>query len=364
MDRLEKVEPAMSYHELLLSGKKGVAEVLLEINQEHSKKFIKAKLARLQHRKKHPTEIVWLKCMDGRLNGPVFTNTPLGLITPFRSAGARFDLGSMYFMDKVREVIDFAVDNGNNSLFFCTYHFSKGSNDRGCKAFNFDTEAARESAFKLKRQFDEAFDGSGVAFSMVVGLETDEQALVLHTSDGKKVFRLAEAEDGNADALKVRVKEMYPEFPANVIDDLIPLLQGNIDHIAEVRTQGQKPEELDHREVGLFLGRGFPWFHTPNRAIIIGPWENWKHELIVGGQIILSNIEKKRIPQGIRPVFMVSAPYREKGSTEYRLAPAKAKFLAREGRKILEENVPDLLQHLDVLTGTVNMDDLLFEELQ
>ena len=50
-------------------------------------------LARELHRARHPTAIAVLKCMDGRINIPIATNTPPGIIQPFRNLGGFFDLG-------------------------------------------------------------------------------------------------------------------------------------------------------------------------------------------------------------------------------------------------------------------------------
>ncbi|HSL03133.1 MAG TPA: hypothetical protein VK901_06300, partial [Nitrospiraceae bacterium] len=45
----------------------------------------------------HPTAIVALNCMDGRVNISVATGTPAGIILPFRNLGGRFSLGWPYF---------------------------------------------------------------------------------------------------------------------------------------------------------------------------------------------------------------------------------------------------------------------------
>jgi carbonic anhydrase len=47
-----------------------------------------ASMARERHRARHPTAIAVLKCMDGRINIPIATNTPPGIIQPFRNLGA------------------------------------------------------------------------------------------------------------------------------------------------------------------------------------------------------------------------------------------------------------------------------------
>jgi hypothetical protein len=50
-------------------------------------------LARERYLSEHPTAIAVLKCMDGRINIPVATNTPTGILMPFRNLGGMFDLG-------------------------------------------------------------------------------------------------------------------------------------------------------------------------------------------------------------------------------------------------------------------------------
>src|SRR4051812_15118915 len=114
-----------------LDGDQSIVNVLLELNQTHSREFKRAKPARDRHRINHPTEIGWLKCMDGRLHGPSITQTPLGLITPYRAAGARFDLGWPYFMVSVGDHIEYSIRKGVQCLFCCTYHFSKSKPELG-----------------------------------------------------------------------------------------------------------------------------------------------------------------------------------------------------------------------------------------
>lgn len=361
---VHKKEDTMEFQSLLLEG--NVAADLLRINREQSQRFVNAKLSRRNYRFEHPTEHVWCKCMDGRLNGSVLTRTPLGIISPFRAAGGRFDLGWPYFMEKVAGMVNYATGQGRQCLFFCTYHFSAGKPERGCKAFKFDTNAARVSAFNLRSQYDEAFPGPDrEVHAIVVGIETDEDALELHENNGAgRTLRMADLDPAiTEDELRPQVRDLYPDMPLRVVNDLLPLLLGNIRHIADVRRVGRIPEELDHREVALCLGRGFSWLHTPNRAIIIGPWEQWENEVAIGGHILLENLQKGRVPQATRPVFMVSAPYRELGTPEHLLAPFKARFLHNKGLEVLTREVPDLVPHLDLMAGTVNMENLLFEKL-
>ena len=68
---------------------------LFELAHRHGKTFRspEAWLARERYLSEHPTAIAALKCMDGRINIPVATNTPTGILMPFRNLGGMFDLG-------------------------------------------------------------------------------------------------------------------------------------------------------------------------------------------------------------------------------------------------------------------------------
>ena len=47
--------------------------------------------------------------MDGRLNLALMTETPPGIVQPFRNIGGKFDLGWPYFGILMREWVDYAV---------------------------------------------------------------------------------------------------------------------------------------------------------------------------------------------------------------------------------------------------------------
>ena len=70
-------------------------EWLLALAHRHTSEFRspEACLARELYLAKHPTAIIVLKCMDGRINIPVATGTPPGIIQPIRNLGGMFNLG-------------------------------------------------------------------------------------------------------------------------------------------------------------------------------------------------------------------------------------------------------------------------------
>ena len=83
-------------------------------------------IARERYLSEHPTAIAVLKCMDGRINIPVATQTPRGIIQPFRNLGGIFDLGWPHLGETLVGHVDKVVSAGRQGLMMITYHFSKG----------------------------------------------------------------------------------------------------------------------------------------------------------------------------------------------------------------------------------------------
>ena len=82
-------------------------------------------LARDLYNAKHNTALLALKCMDGRLNLPVATNTPSGIIQPFRNLGGRFDLGWPHFGEVITGQVQVPPLSRKRSMVLT----SAGSND-------------------------------------------------------------------------------------------------------------------------------------------------------------------------------------------------------------------------------------------
>lgn len=68
---------------------------LVDRARRHSQEFQSPEswLERSRYLAQHPTAVAAFKGMDGRIEIPVATNTPHGIIPPFRNLGGRFDLG-------------------------------------------------------------------------------------------------------------------------------------------------------------------------------------------------------------------------------------------------------------------------------
>ena len=154
---------------------------------------------------------------------------------------------------------------------------------------------------------------------------------------------------------------IYPHIPLEVIYDLVPLVEGNIQHIAEVRESNRPLADSEHRERVLAAGGGFDWFHQPNLALILGPYDpELKANIIKAASILQSNIDAKRIDPNDGLVLMVSAPFRDPGDDQ-NLAIEKANWLEKYVYKIIKEDVPPsekgtrLIDYLAVLTATCDM---------
>ncbi len=204
-------------------------------------------LARQRYLAAHPTDIVALKCMDGRIDIPVATNTPPGIIQPFRNLAGIFNLGWPHLNEVLVHHVSHIVRTGRQILVLITYHFSKGDPSRGCAGFNYDTEAAIAHNHSIQEQFEFIFgQGHSTVYPVVVGFETDEDALILHGSDGGQL-NLAEIAPDQADSLRPWLAVLYPDMPGQMREDLLPLLRGNLERIAHVR-QLNRTLDIEHRE--------------------------------------------------------------------------------------------------------------------
>ncbi|HCV13961.1 MAG TPA: hypothetical protein DGC76_09760, partial [Candidatus Accumulibacter sp.] len=165
-------------------------EWLFGLADRHSAIFRspEAWLARERYLAEHPTAIAVLKCMDGRINIPVATNTPVGLLMPFRNLGGIFDLGWPHLGEVLAHHVQRVVNAGRHVVFLVTYHYSQGDPRRGCAGFQYDTAAAIAHTYEIRRQVEHIFgtDHSTV-YPLVCGFETDEDALVIHGTAGDRL---------------------------------------------------------------------------------------------------------------------------------------------------------------------------------
>jgi len=344
-----------------MAGKNGV-EFLMEVNRQNSEEFVREQDRRWLYRKIHSTEIAALKCMDGRLNLSLMTETPLGIIQPYRNIGGKFSLGWYPFQQAIHGWKKYADSKLRDSVVLVTYHFSRGDTHRGCKGHNYDTEAAKAFSKGLKDQFDKVYNQAKEAqrrtrlFSIQVGIETDFEALILHGENGQ-VIDLAEHHDASEEGIKKLLESLYPSIATaspNVIYDLIPLIKGNISHIAKIRSSSRMPQELDHKEWILAIGRGFDWLHLPNAALIVGPWQNdLAGPIQIAAGLINKNFESGAT-DGQKPVLLTSGTYRD-DMEEKVLAELKSQYWRDVTVDIIKNNFKNLYDNMEVMTTTVDL---------
>jgi len=335
-------------------------EWLWDLGREHAREFCtpEASLARRRYQSEHPTHIMVLKCMDGRIHIPFATGTPLGIIEPLRNLGGMFNMGWPLLGEVVANSVSEAVEAGRRVLIVITYHFSKGDPHRGCAGFGYDTEASVRYVHDIRRQVEYTFgQGHQTVYPVVFGFETDEDALILHgPGDGSgAAMNLAEAgPPANIDEERLarELRALYPDMPRRILLDLLPLVLGNIRHIARVRATGREIA-VEHREWVICVGRGFDFLHVPNMALIVGPYSpDLSGPIAKAAGIIRDNMAQGRIPDdGF--LLLASAPYREAGMDRAR-AELKSRFLSEFADEVIRREWPDL--HPKMLRETAVLD--------
>lgn len=334
---------------------------VFDLAQRYSAEFCSPEsfLARERYLAMHPTAIAVMKCMDGRINIPVATNTPPGIIQPFRNLGGMFDMGWPHLGEVLAQYIQRMVRSGRRTLILITYHFSRGDVHRGCSGFNCDTEAAIAHTRQIQSQMEAIF---GIAhdsvYPLICGFETDEDALLLHSSDGR-ILDLSG--DITEDGLFAELAQRFHDMPREMRCDLMPLLIGNLTHIRELR-QERRSLIVEHREWMICLGRGFDFLHTPNLALIVGPYSpDLADPIRKAAGIIESNMATGRIP-GDGFLLLASVPYDEIGVDRAR-AVMKSNFLSRFAAEVIEREFPDLAEKMIRRTAVLDWNSRRIEAL-
>lgn len=339
-------------------------EWLLRHASRHSSEFCspEASLARDRYLTKHPTAIVALQCMDGRLHLPVATRTPPGIIQPFRSLGGTFDLGCPSFGEVFARHVAQMISEGRRVLVLITYHFSRGDVRRGCAGFDCDTDAAVAQSYWIKRQVEQVFGTDHEAvFPVVCGIETDEDALILHGENGDRLD-LSEVMPEDAPSLALRLAAIFPTIPKQVRGDLTPLTCGNLGRIAWMRKNAGLLD-IQHREWMICLGRGFDFLHTPNIALIIGSYNpNLSDSVRKAAGIIEASMQAGRIPDdGF--LLLASAPYLEPRVDRAR-AELQSRFLATFATEVIRADFPALAKKMFIHNAVLDWHSRKLETIE
>jgi Carboxysome Shell Carbonic Anhydrase len=318
-------------------------EWLFSLARTHAEQFSSSEswLSRQRYLAQHPTAVLVLKCMDGRINIPVATDTPTGIIQPFRNLGGMFNLGWPHLGETLARSVEQIVSRGRRALVLITYHYSKGDPHRGCAGFNYDTAAAIAHTRAIKAQVEHTFGaGHQTVYPVLCGFETDEDALILH-GENEDTLSLAELSSSELESLPQRLSALFEDMPHQVRDDLVPLLRGNLSHIDRLRRAPPRTLDIQHREWMICIGRGFDFMHTPNLALIIGPYSpDLSDPIRKAASIIESNMREGRVPDdGF--LLLASAPYEEHGVDRAR-ATLKSQFMSDFAASVISREFPAL----------------------
>lgn len=318
---------------------------LFDLNKIHADELMRTRSLRQLYRARHPTEISVFKCSDGRVNIYEATNMPSGIIRPYRNIGGYFDLGWPLLGEDLKDWVDYGISKGKKSLILITYHYSQSDRLLGCAGFNCDHQAAFKFTINFLEQVNRFFgENNQVVFPIIVGLETDTDALIFHPEKLGEIESIACSEktsDSTEDLLKI-ISILYPGMDTRVMQDLIPLMQGNIAHIKELQIRKRCLADMQHKEWVLLVGRGSDWLHVPNTALIIGPFDPDSSKPIIKAiGIIKKNIDSRRIgDDGF--LILSSAQFKEEGVDKNR-AREEACYFSSYIRGIISENYSDLL---------------------
>ncbi len=340
----------------------------LNLNKAHSERFFQQKHERDEYRQKHPTAVMVIGCMDDRVNFPVITDMPFGIVRELRTAGGKFSFRVARFRQRIQTWNSFEKGKRRNRLVIVTKHRSNTHRELGCKAFGYDEREAMATHQALRKEFDYIYEDEPDFYALNCTIETDEGSLSFLGKAGQKLD-LSVMLDASPVDLLCELRATYPDMPEHILIDLLPFAVKNILHIKRIRSlKNRSHEEKGHRASVIAVGTGTEWI---DGAYIINPADPKFSEAV---KIALNLIEKNYRKSGCKPLLLASASFqppscfsseaeREEYSEErysgYRIAMLEANGLAEDLRIIASETVPDLLSHLERLTTVVNLDTWL-----
>lgn len=313
-----------------------IHEHILAINAEQSARYIADEGARQRYWAKHTTFIACIKCMDGRVNFPVMTKTPVGIIKPFRAIGGKFDIWWPTFLGRVRHWTERGMANGSRNFIFVTYHYSASDTHLGCAGWKYDTAAARQHAEYLSHELGQVFGEQMTAIPC--GIETDRDILTIHGVNGD-ISGVSAAGKSDAD-IKDMLRGLFPQMPDEIVKDIIPFLKGNAERVAELDRQPRGKNELTHNERVIGVGQGFDWLVQENLALVINDADpNLAESIRVAASLIEKNL--KEAPAGDDATIFTNIQFRNPGTDE-RQATARSKGLNQFAQNVIRESFSDL----------------------
>lgn len=332
-------------------------ERLLAINEDYSSRFQNQSLELQRYKEKHPTKIMVFKCMDGRILFSSFTGTPLGFLRNFRNLGGQFNFGWRAFRDFLTATVEQCYLEKRGCLAIVTYHYSKGDKYRGCAGYNYDIEASIKGAMGFKGQLERAYKNLPYEIvPIVVGIETDEEALIVHgeSSDLIEISKLS-TDVAENDVFHM-LNQLFPHMSPLMKTDFLPLLMGNLKHVEKIKQSNRLIIELNHGEwiVGVGGASAFDFLHVPNTAIIVGQYNPNLGKIIQKSLGVIKGHWK----EGNKFLTLAGASYGKTnlGIVHKQHAMEDVRYYSRLIREIANEYYPELVPHMFQLRGLINVE--------
>lgn len=313
-----------------------IHERVVRINTEQSATYVADEPARLRYWAKHPTFFACIKCMDGRVNFPSMTQTPIGSVKAFRAIGGKFNIWWPSFLGRIRHWMDSAMSNGSRAFIFVSYHYSASDPHLGCAGWTYDTANARAHAETLRDDLSFVFGDEVTA--VVAGIETDRDILTLHGTSGdvsgENMIGKSEQE------IRAELVKTFPGVSPTIQNDLVPFLMGNARRVDELTRHPRELKEKKHNERIIAVGQGFDWLAHDNLALIINDADpNLAESIRVAASLIEKNLAEA--PPGDDATICTCIPYRQPG-IDYRQAVARSNGLRMFAEGIVRESYPAL----------------------
>jgi hypothetical protein len=308
---------------------------LLQLNRRNSELYCAGTQRLLEYRREHPTALMATLCMDGRVSWQELTGLPMGLCRLVRNIGGKYEMGWPLMQSTISEWAHEAHKRYAHALLMITYHFSKGDEHLGCAGFSYRTDEAYAHMIRFQSQV--RYCCGDRIFPVIVGIETDADAFVIHGEDDQK-FDTAQYIGVTDDAVLLQeMRRLFPSAPQQVLIDFVPLVRGNIEHTRRV-CQTQRPVvQLDHGENVVVVGRGVDWITKPNIALVVGVCDpDLRRAVTVAASIVQQNLQKGRIRKDQGGVLLTCWPYYDR-RIDRKGAILQAQYLHSFARRCIEQ---------------------------
>lgn len=304
--------------------------------------------------------------MDGRVHLPRMCRIPMGILTPYRNIGGMFNIAWPGLQPLIAQDVAMAERRGSGNLFIGTYHFSKSDPSLGCAGHGYNDTRALDAAEALVREMRELFtDHAQQVQSVLMGIETDEDALILHDRFGGRICSTGDLIDHSVKDILALIRQIEPEMPERTANDLTRLIAGNARHVSEIRKEGREPEDREHREriLGIGMSIGFDWLHERNLALIINDIDPELPQWIAkAAGIIESNRTAGRIPDG-DAALAIMVPYWELGYVR-KMAIVRARYLMELAQRVIQREHPRFAESFKPIMGVVDQNTRQLEILE